>query len=217
MQRPCQAHDRGTLQVFGARPSRPAATVPSRGLPRRKASRADACFSSLLGEPEHGRWIVAPAPAGRRQATRRRYRGDTLILETEFDTDGGTVRVIDLMPIRHSEVDLVRIVEGVSGSVRMESELVLRFQYGSVVPWVRRREDGPHLRRVLTTTLLTGQRWRRGTPRLSGEASAVDTSAGGEMRGGLPLMPHGGRPFCRVSERIRRAAPIVRTNDLLSR
>src|SRR5689334_23114280 len=99
-----------------------------------------ACFAALLGDDNNGRWRIAPAGAG--VATRRRYAGDTLILETEWDTGDGTVRLIDFMPPRGEAADLVRIVEGVTGSVRMSSELSLRFDYGHVVPWVRHHDDG---------------------------------------------------------------------------
>ena len=94
-----------------------------------------ACFAALLGDNRNGHWTIAPAAGGR--ATRRRYRADTLVLETEWDTPEGTVRVIDCMPIRDHCVDVVRIVEGVSGAVPMTVSLVVRFDYGSVVPWVR--------------------------------------------------------------------------------
>ena len=93
-----------------------------------------AIFAALLGGEEHGRWLLAPAIPVR--ASRRRYRGDTLVLETELDTDEGTVRVIDFMPVRGEAPDLVRIVEGVRGRVPMRLELRLRFDYGHVVPWV---------------------------------------------------------------------------------
>lgn len=76
--------------------------------------------------------------------TRRRYRPDTLVLETEWDTGAGSVRVIDFMPPRDEAADLVRIVEGISGSVPMRAELVLRFDYGRVVPWVRSEGQGVH-------------------------------------------------------------------------
>jgi GH15 family glucan-1,4-alpha-glucosidase len=95
-----------------------------------------ACFASLLGEPRHGRWLLAPS--GEVRATSRRYRGDTLILETDFETGEGAVRVIDCMPPREEDPDVVRIVEGVRGRVAMRMELIVRFDYGSVVPWVRR-------------------------------------------------------------------------------
>src|SRR5689334_21850286 len=99
-----------------------------------------ACFAALLGGDEHGRWRIAPAGAG--DATRRRYDGDTLILESEWDTDSGAVRLIDFMPPREDAADLVRIVEGVSGEVRMRTDLALRFDYGNVVPWVRPHDHG---------------------------------------------------------------------------
>jgi GH15 family glucan-1,4-alpha-glucosidase len=94
-----------------------------------------ACFAALLGTPENGRWLLAPE--GKVRDTRRRYRGDSLVLETEFHTDEGVVRVVDGMPIRTRWPDLVRSVEGVKGRVRMRMELVIRFDYGSIVPWVR--------------------------------------------------------------------------------
>ncbi|HVK17574.1 MAG TPA: glycoside hydrolase family 15 protein [Fimbriiglobus sp.] len=101
---------------------------------------SDACFAALLGTPDHGRWQVAPTTPVR--CVRRSYRGDTLVLDTEFETDGGAVRVTDFMPIRGKAPDVVRIVEGVRGRVSMRSELVIRFDYGSFVPWVRRAADG---------------------------------------------------------------------------
>lgn len=96
-----------------------------------------ACFAALLGDEQNGCWTMRPAESDP-QATRRRYRGQTLILESEWDTDTGTVRVIDFMPPRGGTPHVVRIVEGVSGSVRMETDLRLRFDYGHVVPWVHR-------------------------------------------------------------------------------
>ncbi len=95
-----------------------------------------ACFASLLGTPEHGRWLLAPAAAVTHCA--RRYRRDTLVLETLHETTDGAVRVIDFMPPRGEAPDIVRIVEGVEGTVAMRSELVIRFDYGKIVPWVRR-------------------------------------------------------------------------------
>jgi GH15 family glucan-1,4-alpha-glucosidase len=101
-----------------------------------------ACFAALLGGPRHGCWRIAPrAPI---RALRRRYRDDTMILETEYDTAEGTVRVIDFMPIRDSAPDLVRIIEGVSGRVQVEVELIIRYDYGAIVPWVRREEGRLH-------------------------------------------------------------------------
>jgi GH15 family glucan-1,4-alpha-glucosidase len=95
-----------------------------------------ACFASLLGTPDHGHWRLGPAGGG--MAASRRYRGDSLVLETTFTTPEGTARVVDCMPPRHRDPDVVRVVEGVSGRVRMAMELVIRFDYGRSVPWVRR-------------------------------------------------------------------------------
>ena len=99
-----------------------------------------ACFAALLGTPEHGRWQIAPMADVR--AIRRRYRGDSLILETEMECDSGVVRIVDFMPIRNEVADLVRIVEGVEGHVTMRMELEIRFFYGSIVPWVRSFDGG---------------------------------------------------------------------------
>lgn len=93
-------------------------------------------FTRLLGNEDHGYWQIAPS--GSTRSTTRQYRTDTLILETDFETDDGTVRVIDLMPVRDGRVDILRIVEGLSGSVDMRMDLVLRFDYGSIIPWVQR-------------------------------------------------------------------------------
>ena len=98
-----------------------------------------ACFAALLGTPEHGRWKLAPA--GGERVVSRCYRDETLILETEWETATGTARVIDFMPPRGRAPDVVRIVEGVEGEVSMHSELVIRFEYGSIVPWVRRLDS----------------------------------------------------------------------------
>jgi len=95
-----------------------------------------ACFAALLGEPRHGRWLLAPSAEVRRSS--RRYRSDTLILESVFVTDAGTVRAIDFMPPRGEAPDIVRIVEGLDGAVPMRSELVIRYDFGHVVPWVKR-------------------------------------------------------------------------------
>src|SRR5919201_862863 len=101
-----------------------------------------ACFAALLGDAGNGRWLLAPARRGR--ATRR-YLHDTLVLETTWETDDGSVRVLDFMPPRGKAPDVVRIVEGLSGRVELRSELVVRFDYGHVVPWVRRSVDGSRL------------------------------------------------------------------------
>jgi GH15 family glucan-1,4-alpha-glucosidase len=94
-----------------------------------------ACFAALLGEPSHGRFKLRPRGVVRR--TSRRYLGRSLVLATEMETEGGTVRIVDCMPPRGREPDLVRVVEGVTGEVEMEMDLVIRFDYGSIVPWVR--------------------------------------------------------------------------------
>jgi GH15 family glucan-1,4-alpha-glucosidase len=94
-----------------------------------------ACFSALLGDENHGRWLIAPAAGGR--AVRRRYRDHTLVLETEFETPEGSVRIIDFMPIRDKTVDVIRIVEGLDGQVPMQMHLTIRFDYGQTIPWVR--------------------------------------------------------------------------------
>jgi GH15 family glucan-1,4-alpha-glucosidase len=99
---------------------------------------SDACFAALLGKPENGRWLLAPVSGG---TSTRRYLHDTLVLETCWETDDGAVRVLDFMPPRGRAPDVVRIVEGVRGRVRMRSELVVRFGYGSIVPWVHRSDD----------------------------------------------------------------------------
>ncbi|MES1248521.1 MAG: glycoside hydrolase family 15 protein [Actinomycetota bacterium] len=108
---------------------------------------SDACFAALLGTADNGRWLVAPTSGGR---TSRRYLHDTMVLETTWENDEGAIRVIDFMPPRGEAPDVVRIVEGVSGRVEVRSELVIRFDYGRIVPWVRRQGDdrvaiaGPH-------------------------------------------------------------------------
>lgn len=97
-----------------------------------------ACFASLLGGKENGHWNFFPKE--KVESTCRRYRGETLILETEIGTKGGAVRLIDFMPPRGENPDLVRIVEGLRGKVSMQMELIIRFDYGQIVPWVRMRK-----------------------------------------------------------------------------
>jgi GH15 family glucan-1,4-alpha-glucosidase len=99
-----------------------------------------ACFAALLGDDGAGRWRIAPVGAG--PASRRRYAGDTLILETEWDNGDGAVRLIDFMPPRGDAADVVRIVEGVRGTVAVRTDLTLRFDYGHVVPWIRHVPHG---------------------------------------------------------------------------
>jgi GH15 family glucan-1,4-alpha-glucosidase len=95
-----------------------------------------ACFAAILGEKEHGHWLLSPVALPTRSS--RRYRHDTLILESVHELGGGSVRVIDFMPPRGRTPDIVRIVEGLSGEVEMHSELVIRYDFGRIVPWVRR-------------------------------------------------------------------------------
>ncbi|NUX53653.1 glycoside hydrolase family 15 protein [Paraburkholderia youngii] len=97
-----------------------------------------ACFAALLGTPDNGRWQIAPATQGEHGAPtiRRRYRGETLILETDFETPDGAVTLIDFMPPGNGWSELIRIVVGKRGTVRMKMELVLRFDYGFSIPWV---------------------------------------------------------------------------------
>jgi GH15 family glucan-1,4-alpha-glucosidase len=99
-----------------------------------------ACFAALLGDRDNGRWSFTPE--GEIKTTRRRYRGDTLILETEIETGDGAVRLIDFMPPRGQNPDIIRIVEGLSGTIRMKMDLIIRFDYGHVIPWVRKRHGG---------------------------------------------------------------------------
>jgi GH15 family glucan-1,4-alpha-glucosidase len=99
-----------------------------------------ACFAALLGDRKNGLWRFAPD--GKVTARHRRYRGDTLILETEIETADGAVRLIDFMPPRGKNPDIVRIIEGLRGNLRMKMELIIRFDYGTVVPWVRKKHEG---------------------------------------------------------------------------
>lgn len=99
-----------------------------------------ACFAALLGTSENGRWRIAPKDASAR--IRRRYRPDTLILETEFETDDGAATLIDFMPLRDGATDLMRLVVGRRGRVEFSTDLTVRFDYGRTVPWVTREEDG---------------------------------------------------------------------------
>lgn len=101
---------------------------------------SDSTFAALLGDDDNGRWLIGPAAGG--EAVRRRYRDDSLILETEFEgEDGSAVTLIDFMPPRGSNSDIVRLVKGRRGRMKMRLELVIRFGYGRTVPWVRRVKD----------------------------------------------------------------------------
>ena len=97
-----------------------------------------ACFAALLGTPENGRWRLAPRDG--HPTCRRRYLPGTLVLETTFETPGGKARVLDFMPVRDGVPNIVRIAEGLEGEVEMQVELVMRFDYGRTVPWVRKQD-----------------------------------------------------------------------------
>ena len=122
-----------------------------------------ACFAALLDGPEAGHWTVAPASGG--ACSRRRYVDDTLVLETEWETENGAVRVTDFMPPRGHAPDIVRIVEGLAGRVEMHSELKLRFDYGRIRPWVHHDGDqmvavaGPDAVRLRTSVPTQGYEW----------------------------------------------------------
>src|SRR5690606_38619658 len=101
---------------------------------------SDACFAALLGTPDHGRWLLAPSDRSARIS--RRYREDTLILETRFETESGSVLLIDFMPPRCGpDSHLMRLVVGERGTVAMHFELILRFGYGATTPWVTRVDN----------------------------------------------------------------------------
>jgi GH15 family glucan-1,4-alpha-glucosidase len=123
-----------------------------------------ACFAALLGKAENGHWSIAPAEPIRR--IRRRYREGTLVLETEFETDGGSVKLVDCMTPRDETPDLLRLVTGTRGQVQMNLELVIRFDYGSVLPWVRRTNygisaiAGPDMLSLRTQVPLRGENFK---------------------------------------------------------
>ena len=125
-----------------------------------------ACFAALIGTPENGHWSISPVePIA---AVRRRYREGSLILETEFETESGSATLIDCMVLREEMPELFRVVVGTRGQIRMELELVLRFDYGSVVPWVRRIEGGisaiagPDMIRLRSDVELLGENMKTG-------------------------------------------------------
>jgi GH15 family glucan-1,4-alpha-glucosidase len=123
-----------------------------------------ACFAALLGDPENGRWKLAPIDKAK---VRRRYRPKTLILETEFQTETGSVTLIDFMPRGSGNPEIVRLVRCDRGSVRMQMDLVMRFDYGRTVPWVTRHKNealvaraGPHLLALRTKAPIQGKDFR---------------------------------------------------------
>ncbi len=101
---------------------------------------SDACFAALLGTEKNGCWKIAPKEKPER--VNQSYRGETLILETVFETSSGSVRLIDFMPPRGKYRDVIRIVEGIKGRVEMEMKLIIRFDYGMTIPWVQHSEEG---------------------------------------------------------------------------
>ena len=101
---------------------------------------SDACFTALLGTHKHGRWLITPAEEIVKSS--RRYWDNTLILETRFETANGVVALIDFMPPRGNASDVVRLVRGVRGRVKLRMELVIRFGFGTDIPWVKRTDDG---------------------------------------------------------------------------
>ncbi|HMH61010.1 MAG TPA: trehalase-like domain-containing protein, partial [Bradyrhizobium sp.] len=101
---------------------------------------SDACFAALLGTSKHGRWLITPAEEIAKSS--RRYWDNTLILETRFETANGVVALIDFMPPRGNASDVVRLVRGVRGRVKLRMELVIRFGFGTDIPWVKRTDDG---------------------------------------------------------------------------
>ena len=120
------------------------------------------CFTALLGEEKHGRWLIAPA--GEVRSVSRHYREGTLVLETDFETADGTARVIDFMPPRDGGApQLMRIVQGMRGHVPMRMQLIIRFGYGLSVPWVQRvpggiiAQAGPDAVHLSTPVELHGQ------------------------------------------------------------
>jgi GH15 family glucan-1,4-alpha-glucosidase len=116
-----------------------------------------ACFAALLDDDSSGHWTVAPSSGG--QATSRNYDDHTLILRSRWDTSEGSVDVVDFMPPRGEAADVVRVVQGVSGQVTMESTLRLRFNYGRVNPWVRLGDRDTHASRVVSATAGPSSVW----------------------------------------------------------
>lgn len=129
---------------------------------------SQACFAALLGTPENGRWLIAPADSGTQPRARRAYRGDSLILETVFETPHGSVAVIDFMVPGVDHATLVRLVQGRTGRVAMHTDMALRFDYGISMPWVTQLADrsglcaiaGPNMVVLRTTVHLHGQDMR---------------------------------------------------------
>src|SRR5262249_19995409 len=151
-----------------------------------------ACFAALLGSPENGRWLIAPESEPR-QVTRK-YRGDGLVLETEFETQEGAVTLVDCMPPRTAAPDVVRLVLGRRGKVPMRMQLIIRFDYGSIVPWVRRTQQGiraiagPDLVELCTSVPLRGENLTT--------TSQFEVSAGQQIPFVLSWQPSHQPPHC---------------------
>src|SRR5579862_3663856 len=128
------------------------------GMPRFDSA---ACFAALLGTPEHGRWLIEPTEKAK---VSRKYRDGTLILETRFKTAKGEMMLIDFMPTGTENSCIIRLAVGLSGAVKIRTDLVIRFDYGSTVPWVSRVDErtltavaGPNLLTLRTTAALYGK------------------------------------------------------------
>jgi GH15 family glucan-1,4-alpha-glucosidase len=154
---------------------------------------SEASFAALLGTQDHGHWRIAPTVPGTSAPTRR-YTGDSLILETQWETPDGVVRVTDFMPPRDDEPPvLVRLVTGVSGTVDMSLELKIRFGYGSIVPWTVRTGDG------IAVTAGPDSLWLRTPVPLTGRdlahAATFRVAAGDSVPFVLTYLPsHQGEP-----------------------
>src|ERR1700722_13371346 len=158
---------------------------------------SEACFAALIGKPDNGRWLLALAATSQR-ASQRHYRRRTLILETVFETSPGAVCVVDFLSRRDGMTDLVRIARGVRGTVSMHTELIVRFDYGAVVPWVTRQQDerlrftaGPHSLFLDTPVVLQGEGLKR--------VGRFDVSAGQEVAFVLSWTPSCQDPPARLS------------------
>ena len=171
-----------------------------------------ACFAALLGDERNGQWLIAPTasqgPPSRRGEVSRRYQGDTLILETQWRTVGGTVRLIDFMPPRgHEPPVLVRIVECVEGAVEMECVFRLRFGYGKIVPWVRR--SGGDVLAVAGPDSV----WLRTPVRLSGHELAHEASFTVRAGQQVPFVMSWSPSHLPAPERIDAAEALAATRD----
>lgn len=161
-----------------------------------------ACFAALLGTPEHGRWLVAPQGEFR---VKRRYRDGTLILETEFEGAAGAATLVDFMPPRASHVALIRMVIGRRGHLPMRSELILRPDYGSLIPWVRRLDGGitaiagPDAFRLCADVELAGEDFKT--------VSEFDVAAGETVTFSMSWFPsHESPPECQSADSALAAA-----------